>query len=393
LACAPERRRLCRQPSSEQTCAMSREALSRPRRSGPAGTQFTSRSKGRTARSVPGSPNRASARSARAGSGRSRAGQGPARPEQAHLGLARVVERDRLVWSEARAHLGGLDRSRRPPSCRPARGPAPGARSRRGRGRARRRARAGGGALRHPIDERASERVHPLLEGAALLRRSAARGGEQVRALAALDWSSAFSPSSRYSSSRSNFPTNTRSSRSPSRLGVDSRPPPQRRSSRPMRHVPHARHTGLPFSSRARLSSRQIKSEALPSPPGESIRTTIAFTDGSSARPWIRRAIDSEPATSTAPRGSAPLRRGRCRPPPAPPLPSAAASTGGSAPREAASLPARARRAPGQLRHSSSSWSGTRARRPTLAPAPPAASGARDPGGAGTSPRRGAAPG
>src|SRR5207302_361620 len=59
--------------------------------------------------------------------------------------------------------------------------------------------------------------------------------------------------------------------------------------------------TGLPFSLRARESSRQIRSEALPSPPGESIRTTIAFTDGSSARRWMRRGIDSEPAIQEAP--------------------------------------------------------------------------------------------
>ena len=64
--------------------------------------------------------------------------------------------------------------------------------------------------------------------------------------------------------------------------------------------------TGLCFSSRARTSSRQMRSEAVPSPPGESMRTTMARTAGSSASAWMRRAMLSDPAISTPPKGEEP---------------------------------------------------------------------------------------
>src|SRR5207245_2239821 len=64
--------------------------------------------------------------------------------------------------------------------------------------------------------------------------------------------------------------------------------------------------TGFFFSSRARTSSRQIRSDAVPSPPGESTRTTIAETAGSSAARRMRPMIASDPARRTTPNGSRP---------------------------------------------------------------------------------------
>ena len=61
--------------------------------------------------------------------------------------------------------------------------------------------------------------------------------------------------------------------------------------------------TGFFFSFRARTSSRQIRSDAFPSPPGESMRTTIAATSGSSAARRMRRVMGSDPAICTAPNG------------------------------------------------------------------------------------------